>query len=127
MVVKEHVNLLLPTIYFETDKFDVANEDIAKLVELVKILNDNPQFHLTIHAHTDERGTVEYNRKLSHKRAVAVQKELVQMEIPEARMSIMVHGERIIYNGKEEKIEFGYNRSVDFSIDEGSKDGRQDD
>lgn len=115
-IVKEPINLLLPIIYFETDKYNISDAAATELLEVVKLLENNPEYNLIIHAHADERGSIEYNRKLSLQRAMAVKQNLIEMELAENRLSIRVHGEQISFDEKEEKLEYKYNRFVDFSI-----------
>ena len=44
-------------------------ESTTSLDELVKLLNENPNVTIELSAHTDYRGSEEYNKKLSQKRA----------------------------------------------------------
>ena len=65
--------ILLPLVEFEFDSFVLtveAKEIIDSLV--VPVLEENPKLKIELSAHTDSRGTDEYNEDLSEKRAKAI-------------------------------------------------------
>ena len=64
--------VVLPNIFFDFNSWELKPESVASLERLVEILNDNPTVVMEIGAHTDSRGQVEYNQKLSQNRAQAV-------------------------------------------------------
>ena len=64
--------VVLPNIFFDFDSWELKAESVASLEKLIEILNDNPTVIVEIGAHTDSRGQVEYNLKLSQNRAQAV-------------------------------------------------------
>ena len=62
-------------IYFDFDKSDVKNKDlIEEYVDLIDDLEDGSS--VTLNGYCDNRGSVEYNRKLGMRRALAVKKAL---------------------------------------------------
>ncbi|TKG96309.1 OmpA family protein [Puteibacter caeruleilacunae] len=80
-------------IYFKTDSYKLSAESIKILDEAVKILEDRSKLNVVISGHADERGSNDYNEKLSENRANAVQNYLVSKNITEARISAEWHGE----------------------------------
>jgi hypothetical protein len=67
----------IPCIQFDFDKSDLIKSEIPYLVDLSKILNENPSYELIIYGHTDSYGTDNYNMILSKKRAEAARAYLL--------------------------------------------------
>lgn len=59
-------------IYFDSGKAIVKKDSDKALVEISKLLNNNPNLNLFVVGHTDSDGSLEYNMGLSDKRAKAV-------------------------------------------------------
>ncbi len=70
--------ILLNNIFFEFDKAELLPESYAELNRVVKFLMQNPSQSVEISGHTDNKGTNEYNRELSDRRAKAVVEYLVE-------------------------------------------------
>jgi outer membrane protein OmpA-like peptidoglycan-associated protein len=64
-------------IYFDFDKTDIKPESEATLIEIAKLLKNNPQINLYVVGHTDMKGSLDYNINLSKNRADAVVRHLV--------------------------------------------------
>ncbi len=60
---------------------------------LLKVLNDNPTIKVEIGAHTDDRGSDDYNKKLSQQRAESVVKYLTQKGVNSKRLVAKGYGE----------------------------------
>jgi len=65
-------------IYFETNKADVKPESKQALGEIARLLKNRPQLKLYVVGHTDNVGRLDYNKRLSMRRATAVVDVLVQ-------------------------------------------------
>jgi OOP family OmpA-OmpF porin len=63
-------------LYFDTDKDVVKPESQPTLVEIAKLLKEDPSFRLHIVGHSDNQGKAEYNLDLSRRRATSVTREL---------------------------------------------------
>lgn len=75
-------------IYFDTDKTDVKPESKAELIEMAKLLNDNPKLRVYVVGHTDNQGQFAHNLELSQRRAEAVVKVLAaDYKVPATRMT----------------------------------------
>lgn len=59
-------------ILFDTAKADIKPESKAALVEIAKLMTDDPKLRLMVVGHTDTQGLFEPNRDLSTRRAKAV-------------------------------------------------------
>jgi len=64
-------------IYFDTDKSDVKPESRPTLTEIAALLKQDVALELIVVGHTDNKGTIEYNLDLSHRRSKAVVAALV--------------------------------------------------
>jgi len=83
----------LPTIYLAYDQFTIGTTQQAKLEETADYLIKYANVKLLVEGHCDERGSIEYNRALGEKRAIAVKEYLVKLGIPETRISTISYGE----------------------------------
>lgn len=64
-------------VYFDTDKAVIRPESEPALVEMAKLLANDPNLSVFIVGHTDNSGTFEHNLKLSQDRAASVVTALV--------------------------------------------------
>ena len=64
-------NLILNSVYFDLDKYNVRPDAAAELDKIVKIMNENSSMIVELGSYTDCRESVEYNQILSDKRAKA--------------------------------------------------------
>jgi outer membrane protein OmpA-like peptidoglycan-associated protein len=70
-----HVSLY--GILFDFNKADIKPESSATIAEIAKLLKDDAALKLLVVGHTDNVGTLDFNRSLSSRRALAVVKALV--------------------------------------------------
>lgn len=80
-------------VYFAYDSAEVAPGERYKLEELAKNLLDTPGSGLVIEGHCDERGSDEYNRGLSERRALSVREYLQTLGVADDRMMTISYGE----------------------------------
>ncbi|MDA3910163.1 MAG: OmpA family protein [Bacteroidales bacterium] len=79
--------IVLRNIFFDYDKATLRSESTGELSKVLKILDDNPNMKIEISGHTDNRGSLEYNTKLSRSRAKAVVDYLIEKGIDTERLS----------------------------------------
>jgi OmpA-OmpF porin, OOP family len=94
------------TVYFDFDKSALLEPGVAKLDSIYNIMIENPAYTLQISGYTDGKGSVEYNKKLSDKRARACADYLIQKGIDPARISFESFGaccpvEMELLNGRD--------------------------
>ncbi len=63
-------------INFDTDKDTLRPDSQHTLMEIGKLLTDNPRLKIHVVGHTDDQGKPDYNLDLSRRRAAAVTREL---------------------------------------------------
>ncbi len=83
----------LPGINYDFGKWDLRQESMVALEELVEILNDNPNITIEIGSHTDFRGSDVANMELSAKRAKSVVDFLIVYGVDEERLTSKGYGE----------------------------------
>lgn len=76
--IAETGRIALYGIYFDTDKAELKPESRPTLEEIAKLLADSPGLRLVVVGHTDNVGSLQYNMKLSRRRAAAVESALVE-------------------------------------------------
>ena len=82
----EGSKVILKNIFFDFDKSVLRKESFPELNRVVKFMNENPQINIEISGHTDNKGTHEYNVKLSEKRAKAVTDYIIKQGIKTDRI-----------------------------------------
>ncbi len=87
------VLITLEGVNFDTNSARLRPESGAILDAAVKALNGNPSVHVRVEGHTDSRGTAEYNKGLSERRAQSVVDYLVSKGIAASRLSAIGYGE----------------------------------
>lgn len=108
--------ITLNNIYFDFDRFELKPESFVELDRVYKFLSDNPGVKIEISAHTDSRGSDDYNLELSQKRAESVVKYLASKNIDPARLSAKGYGETkpLFDNSTEEGM--AKNRRVEMRV-----------
>ena len=83
----------LEDIYFATDSAILTRESIDIVESFYEFLNENQNIQIEIQGHTDDVGSIEYNRELSDRRAKTVYDFLIGKGISADRMSFKGYGE----------------------------------
>lgn len=79
-------------VHFELDRYDLTPEAEATLRQQATVLQNYPQFIVTIEGHADERGTREYNLALGERRADAVRNYLTALGVDPSRITVISFG-----------------------------------
>lgn len=74
-------------VYFDFDKTTIKPESEPQLAEMAKFLQGAPDLKIYIVGHTDNKGSLEYNQKLSEGRAQSVVAALAAKGIDKSRMA----------------------------------------
>jgi len=85
--------VLIENIFYDFDKATLRPESATALDELVKLLNENPNVTIELSAHTDNRGSAQYNERLSQRRAESVVNYLIDHGIAADRLTPKGYGE----------------------------------
>ena len=84
--------VLINNIFYDFDKATLRPESTEALDELVTLLNENPNVTIELSAHTDYRGSEQYNERLSQRRAESVVNYLIEHGIAKDRLSPVGYG-----------------------------------
>ena len=91
--------VLIENIFYDFDKATLRPESQTALDKLVNLLNENPNITIELSAHTDYKGSDQYNERLSQRRAESVVNYLIAHGIASDRLTPKGYGE-----GKPKKI-----------------------
>jgi len=114
--------IILSNIYYDYNKATLRETSKIELNRLASMLLETPNIIIQINAHTDARGRLEYNMKLSADRATSVVNYLVSRGVDRSRLIAKGYGESmlLIQNAKSED-EHQANRRTTFKvIDDGA-------
>jgi len=87
------IEVVLNDIYFEFNKSNITREGAAELDKLVEAMRANPEMVIMAKAHTDNRGSDQYNMNLSNRRAKATVQYVLSKGIAKERISGQGYGE----------------------------------
>ena len=106
----------LNNVFFDFDKWDLRPESYLELNRVVKLLSENPAIEIEMSAHTDSRGSDEYNITLSDNRARSVMDYIIAHGISTTRIISKGYGETkpVVPNDTDENRQL--NRRVEFKI-----------
>lgn len=103
----------LPTVYFAYDQSTIGTTEQAKLEQVANYLLKNKDSNLIIEGNCDERGSIEYNRGLGERRALAVRDYLTKLGVEDVRTQTISYGsERPAVQGNDETA-WAKNRRAD--------------
>jgi outer membrane protein OmpA-like peptidoglycan-associated protein len=108
-------------ILFGFDKSTLSPEAITSLDKLVTVLDEYKETDIEVQGHTDSKGTLAYNQRLSEQRAGAVSDYLADRGVTASRLTIIGFGETLPkYDNDSEEGRSG-NRRVEFLITANAK------
>lgn len=81
-------------VYYDYNDTILKPESKRELNVVAQFLRDNPALKAEIQGHTDARGTEDYNKKLSIRRANSAKKYLTEQGIAAGRLSVQGFGEQ---------------------------------
>ncbi len=123
IVIEEGIKKLkTDIIYFDFDKSFIRDDASKELDKLVEVMSEYPEMVIKIESHTDSRGSSDYNRYLSDKRAKSSRDYIISKGIDETRIeSAIGYGEDMLLNDCDDKTkctreEHEQNRRSEFII-----------
>lgn len=84
--------VLIDNIFYDYDRATLRPESEQALDSLVLLLNENPNVTIELSAHCDYKGSSEYNKRLSQRRAESVVHYLIAHGIPADRLTPVGYG-----------------------------------
>ena len=107
------VVVTLGDVLFESGQTELREESMASLVEVVDLLQSEPDKEIRIEGHTDSTGASETNMEISQKRADAVLNALVSLGVDAGRVTAAGIGEDFPIASNETEEGRSQNRRVD--------------
>lgn len=107
------VVVTLGDVLFESGQTELREEAMASLVEVVDLLQSEPDKNIRIEGHTDSVGEAETNLEISQKRADAVLNALVSLGVDAQRVTTQGMGEDFPIASNETDEGRAQNRRVD--------------
>lgn len=104
-------------IHFDFDSAELSPMSRVLLKDKAEWLQANSRATVIIEGHCDERGTTEYNLALGERRAISVQKFLVNLGVPASRMTTVSYGEERPLDSAHNESAWAKNRRAHFAID----------
>ncbi len=106
----------LKNVFYKSGSASLTDDSYAEIQVLIQFLKKNPTIKIQIMGHTDNRGAVLLNKKVSTNRAVAIQNLLISKGIAQERIKAIGFGpERPIADNNTE-LGRSKNRRTEFEI-----------
>jgi peptidoglycan-associated lipoprotein len=84
--------VVIENIFYDFDRASLRLASRTSLDTVIRMLEDNPHITIELSAHTDRKGSQEYNRRLSARRAQSVVDYLIKGGIAEDRLVARGYG-----------------------------------
>lgn len=104
------------TFYCHRDATELTPPSKAALPETIRDLLAKPPLEIYVVGHADRVGTERYNRQLSHKRALAVKREIVENGVNSKIIMISFLGESIPQIDTPDEVQEPRNRRVELVL-----------
>ncbi|MCR6719536.1 MAG: OmpA family protein [Chitinophagaceae bacterium] len=112
----EEYNFNANSIQFATGSAQLLSTATKELNKLVTIMNEHPEFRVSIEGHTDNTGKAAFNQTLSERRAAAVKDYLVKKGISADRLDTAGYGQDQPIDDNNTAKGRKANRRVDFKL-----------
>ncbi len=103
-------------VYFDFDKSDIRPDMRPTLDAKARFLQEFQTIRLQIEGHCDERGTVEYNIALGHRRSQSAKDYLVSLGVDPSRVDTVSYGEERPDDARSNEAAWARNRRAKFNI-----------
>ena len=87
--------VLIDNIFYDYDRATLRPESKTALDSLVLLLQENPNVTIELSAHCDYKGSSEYNKRLSQRRAESVVNYLIEHGIQKDRLTPVGYGKEV--------------------------------
>jgi outer membrane protein OmpA-like peptidoglycan-associated protein len=84
----------LPVVHFDFDKYNIKKLYVPDLDQHISFLRANPSSPVIVEGHTDSKGSDQYNKKLSERRANSIRKYLIDNGISSSQVHVVGYGEQ---------------------------------
>jgi outer membrane protein OmpA-like peptidoglycan-associated protein len=109
-------SIVLNNIFYDFDKATLRPESKSELLRLLTLMKENPKMKVEISSHTDDKGSDDYNMKLSQARAQSVVDFLIENRIEKERLTAKGYGETVPISPNDTDEGRQLNRRTEFKI-----------
>ena len=106
----------LKDIHFKFDQYDLDDNSRAVLQKNAEYLKNNPNMHVEVQGHCDERGTNNYNIALGERRAHSTKKYLVAQGVNSRNVHVISYGEEKPFCFSSGEVCWQENRRAHFMV-----------
>ena len=103
-------------VHFDFDKSDIRPDMRAALDAKARFLQEFPSIRVQVEGHCDERGTVEYNIALGHRRSQSSRDYLVSLGVKPSRIDTVSYGEERPADSRSNEAGWAKNRRAKFNV-----------
>lgn len=103
-------------VYFDFDKSEIRSDMRATLDAKARFLQEFPSIRVQVEGHCDERGTVEYNIALGHRRSQSSKDYLVSLGVKPSRVDTVSYGEERPADSRSNEAGWAKNRRAKFNV-----------
>lgn len=103
-------------VYFDFDKSEIRPDMRPILDAKARFLQEFETIRLQVEGHCDERGTVEYNIALGHRRSQSAKEYLVSLGVDPSRIDTVSYGEERPEDARSNEEAWAKNRRAKFNI-----------
>lgn len=119
--------IVLENIYYDFNKSAIRKGEARELEGLANLMSQYPSMKIDLIAHTDSRGTAEYNMDLSMRRAQSAKQFLMTRNIAADRVNAFGYGETQPRNScvdgvKCDEKDYQYNRRTEVKVTQLNED-----
>jgi outer membrane protein OmpA-like peptidoglycan-associated protein len=114
--LKPNISFTLNNVFFEFDSSSLNKNSELELERVLVLMNKNPKMVVEISAHTDDKGSDEYNNKLSQSRAESVVKFLTDKGVVKERLVAKGYGKTMPFVPNTSDENRAKNRRVEFKV-----------
>src|SRR5207302_264896 len=115
-MLKPNTSFTLNNLFFDFDSSSLNKSSELELTRILDMLRTNSKMVVEISAHTDDKGSDEYNNKLSQARAESVVKYLMENGIVKERLVAKGYGKTAPCVPNDSDENRAKNRRVEFKI-----------
>ncbi len=108
--------IVLRNIFFDFNKSTLRDESTAELDRLINLLTTYSKLKIEISGYTDNKGSADYNQKLSESRAKSVVDYLIAHGIPSDRLTFKGYGKENPIASNDDEDGRQQNRRTEFKI-----------
>lgn len=92
-LVNENPVISIENLLFESNNYFIDQSNIELLDRMAEIITENKNYIIKIVGHTDNIGSLSYNKELSFKRAKTIYSEMIKRGVDKERMSYYGSGQ----------------------------------